>query len=179
LTVLEASDLGRGHRFAPTALVLPWGVTLGGLGPEPDALARAVQDALDGRPLVDGYRGRTTYPPEVQVAEAAARRHLALVGTNAGPDDMLVDGVETVESRVLTAVGAPVDGVTPDTTAGTASLVRLRHSGGRTIRVTVRPEPTDVARPLSCGDADEPVTGWVTEVDADAPTQLWWGPAGQ
>jgi hypothetical protein len=135
-----------------------------------------VQDALDGRPLVDGYRGRTTYPPHVQVAEAAARRHLAVVGTNAGPDDVLVDGVETVESRV--PVGAPSDDMAHDTTAGTASLVRLRHSGGRTIRVTVRQEPTGLTRPLSCGDTDESVTGWVTDVHADAPTQLWWGPAG-
>lgn len=176
VTVLEASDLGPG-RFAPTALLLPWGVALGGLGPDPDALARAVQDAFDGRPLVDGYRGRSTYPVHVQVAEAAARRHLAVVGTNAGADDMFVDGVDTVGSRVAAPVGAWSDDASGDMPVDTEYLVRLRHSGGRTIRVTVRQERTDVVRPPSCGDGPEPVTGWVTEVDADPPTQLWWGPA--
>lgn len=178
VTVLGASDLGGGHRFAPTALLLPWGVALGGLGPDPHELARAVQDAFDGRPLVEGYRGRSTYPAHVQVAEAAARRHLAVVGTNAGADDMFVDGVDTVGSRVAASVGAPTDDPSGGMPTETDHLVRLRHSGGRTIRVTVRQGVTDVVRPPSCGDAPEPVTDWVTEVDADPPTQLWWGPAG-
>jgi DNA gyrase subunit A len=89
--VWEASHLG-GHRFAPTAVVLPHGVLLGGLGPEPEPLADAVEGVLAGRTVLDGYRGRSTWATHEQAAETAVRRHLAVVGVNAGPDDVVVDG---------------------------------------------------------------------------------------
>ncbi len=182
--VLECSDLS-GHRFAPTAVVLPWGITLGGLGPDPTALAAAVTDMLAGRPLVDGYRGRSTYPPHVQAAEAAARRHLAVVGTNAGPDDVIVHGSDLLGARVGATVGAgPTAGVEDGSVGdrsgedggGERHSVRMRHSGGRTIRVQVSRVRTDVTRPRSCGGDPEPVDVWDTQVEADAPTTLWFVP---
>lgn len=180
--VFECSHLG-GHRFAPNALVLPWGIVLGGLGPEPEALVEAVAGVFVGKPLVEGYRGRSSYPVHVQAAEAAARRHLAVVGTNAGPDDLLVHGSDPVGSRVpefaAAAVGAdgapdgePVPEGAPE---AEQHLVRLQHTGGRTIRVLVTRVRTDARRPLSCGGPPEPVDVWVTRVDADPPTGLWFG----
>lgn len=187
IDVLECSDVG-GHRFAPTAVVLPWGVALGGLGPDPVRLAAATADVFAGRPLVDGYRGRSTYPPHVQAAEAAARRHLAMLGTNAGPDDVIVHGADLVGGRVGAAVGS-VSGPTSDEEGGEGGdvttpafgeryAVRLRHSGGRTIRVMVTRVRTDVTGPRSCGAAPEPLDVWDTHVDADAPTGMWFVPGG-
>lgn len=145
--VWESSHLG-GHRFAPTAAVLPHGMVLGGLGPDPERLADAVVDLLDGRAVLDGYRGRSTYRPAEQAAETAVRRHLAVLGVNAWADDVRVDGSEVLDD----------DG---------SRRVFVRHSGGRTFRVVVAPVETDLRRPASCGAAPTPVMVWETEVDPD------------
>jgi hypothetical protein len=183
--VWESSHLG-GHRFAPTAAVLPHGVLLGGLGPDPAALADAVEDLLAGRTVLEGYRGRSTYRPVEQAAETAVRRHLAVIGTNAGPDDVQVDGSEVVEpgtERVLVPVSAGAGGPGTDDPAegghgGRVVEVRrvfVRHSGGRTFRVLVSRVETDLLRPASCGAQPSPVVLWETEVDADAAPGVYLG----
>ncbi|WP_336923954.1 sucrase ferredoxin [Aquipuribacter sp. SD81] len=155
--VWESSHLG-GHRFAPTAALLPSGMLLGGLGPAPERLGDAVDEVLAGRTVADGYRGRSTYLPPEQAAEAAVRRHLGVTGTSAGPDDVRVDGSEPH----------------PDGADG-ARLVFVRHSAGRTFRVRVERHVTDALRPASCGADPTPVVVWETEVDADAQTGAWLG----
>lgn len=176
--VWESSHLG-GHRFAPTAAVLPAGMLYGGLGSDPAALVAAVADVIAGRTVLDGYRGRSTYPVHAQAAEAAVRRHLAVVGTSAGPDDVRVDGMETLLSadmRVPVASGAPGPGDASDAADGdvvSTHRVLVRHSGGRTFRVVVRRVRTGTMRPASCGAEPTPVDAWVTDVDADAPTGLY------
>lgn len=165
--VWEASHLG-GHRFAPTVAVLPHGMLLGGLGPGPDALADAVVDLLAGRAVLDGYRGRSSFPPPEQAAETAVRRHLAVLGINAGPDDVRVDGSEPVAGSETVA--------STETAAGTpAWRVFVRHSGGRTFRVLVERVETDLHRPASCGAAPSPVALWQTEVDADNAPGIYLG----
>ncbi|MGC4856299.1 sucrase ferredoxin [Micromonospora sp. DT4] len=69
--VWECSHLG-GHRFAPTALVLPHGYMYGWLTPDllDDALAAAAAHRLDLRRL----RGRSTWTAAGQVAELAIRQ---------------------------------------------------------------------------------------------------------
>jgi hypothetical protein len=60
-----------GHRFAPTAVLLPHGTLHGRLDG-----ARAVQllDAAGrGETVLAGHRGRSTWPPPAQVAELAVR----------------------------------------------------------------------------------------------------------
>lgn len=170
--VWESSHLG-GHRFAPTAAVLPHGVLLGGLGPDPVALADAVDDLLAGRTVLQGYRGRSTYRPVEQAAETAVRRHLAVIGTNAGPDDVQVDGSEVVD-----AVGDPTGGEPGGAPEGRVLEVRrvfVRHSGGRTFRVLVSRVETGLLRPASCGAAPTPVVLWETEVDPDAAPGVYLG----
>jgi hypothetical protein len=139
-----ATDVFEGCDAEPFAVVLPWGIVLGHAGLDPDWLVHAVEGVLAGRPLVDGYRGRSTYPPPVQVAEAAARRHLAIVSTNAGPDDVRVHGADPVR---------PPDGDLEQ------YLVRLQHTGGRTIRVLVTRDSVAGGPPV-----------WVAELDADPPS---------
>lgn len=95
--VWECSHLG-GHRFAPTALVLPSGWCLGGLTPQ------AARAALDGaRPRLDPatLRGRTDQPIIAQVAEIAVRRHLGLRYLDDVTAAVVVEHSQTWASVVL------------------------------------------------------------------------------
>lgn len=173
--VWESSHLG-GHRFAPTAVVLPHGVVLGGLGPGPEALADAVDGVLAGRTVLEGYRGRSTYRAHEQAAETAVRRHLGLIGVNAGPDDVAVDGSEPAADPRGPEAGEtdshePSDVIVEAT--GWAHRVFVRHSGGRTFRVLVARTVTEVARPTSCGADPGRVVVWETEVDSDSSPGIY------
>lgn len=125
----ECSHLG-GHRFAPTALILPTGQVLGRLTPA-EALA-AHRDAGVGLLWPGGARrdrGRSHLPPELQAAEAWA---LGRFGA-ARPTDLasVPDG----------------DGV------------RVRH-GENEAAVRVVRRDTGATAPLSCGKDAEPMTYW-------------------
>ncbi|MHA6512622.1 sucrase ferredoxin [Tessaracoccus sp. Z1128] len=128
----ECSHLG-GHRFAPTALLLPTGQVLGRLTVG-EALA-AHRDAGVGLLWPGGQRadrGRSHLPPERQAAEAWA--------------------VERFGAARAVDLDSATDG----------DLVTLRHGQWRgTVRVT-RIDTGDEA-PLSCGKAAEPVTFWSVE----------------
>lgn len=94
--VFECSHLG-GHRFAPTALVLPTGYLYGHL----DATSAAAihTRAQRGEVATDHCRGRCTWSPRGQVAELAVRAATDL----RSPDALVVedDTDDTVH------VGAP------------------------------------------------------------------------
>ncbi len=169
--VLESSHLG-GHRFAPTAVVLPWGLVYGGLGREPEPLTRAVVDLLADRTALDGYRGRSTYPPPAQAAEAVVRRDLAVAGVHGGPDDVVVDDVVELTEPGELGGGLPESGVGEDEVLS-VHRVLLRHTGGRTFRVTVRRVRTAESRPPSCGAEPEPLDLWWAAVDADSAPGLY------
>lgn len=66
----ECTHLG-GHRFAPTAVVLPTGYAYGRLDAETAVAAHAA--AAAGQVLVSRCRGRSTWRPSGQVAELAVR----------------------------------------------------------------------------------------------------------
>lgn len=93
--VWEASHL-RGHRFAPTAMVLPTGQALGRLTSE---LALAALDAAaDGQLVAPGSRhdrGRSCLDPASQAADAAVRQatgenRVGELGVIPGDDGMVV-----------------------------------------------------------------------------------------
>lgn len=113
-----------GHRFAANVLVLPSGIQLGRV--RPDEAASVVDDACVGRVSLSHYRGRTTYPPHVQAAEAAVRD---ATGLRAVGDLTLVRDS-----------GARVD---------------LRARDGRTFAVSVE-EAAGPRVPASCGVVPEP-----------------------
>ena len=89
------------------------------------------------------------------------RRHLAVVGVNAGPDDVVVDGSAAVE---------PVSG-----RAGGSWRVLARHSGGRTFRVHVHRSVMEPGRPASCGAEVTPVVLWDSDVDPDTAPGFYLG----
>lgn len=77
-TVWECSHLS-GHRFAPTALLLPSGYTYGKVGAE--QLLAAISALEDANiPLIQNLRGCSNLPPVHQVAELAVREVLLTEG---------------------------------------------------------------------------------------------------
>jgi hypothetical protein len=130
-----------GHRFAPTAVVLPAG-TLHGRLDVPDALD-LLRAADRGETVIGGSRGRSTWPPPAQAAELAVREQHGIVGL----DDLRVCGHEEIASG--------------------AWETELRHRDGRSWRVHVTAEESSVGRPESCGKALKPMT-WYARVTAPA-----------
>ncbi|HVL97424.1 MAG TPA: sucrase ferredoxin [Solirubrobacteraceae bacterium] len=93
------------------------------LGRVPAAEARAVVEAVEANRIPLPYvRGRAGAPPAAQAAELALRRREALDGL----DDLLVAGAD-------------------------GDVVTLAAIDGRRWAVTMRHEPTERHRPVSCG----------------------------
>jgi hypothetical protein len=130
--VWESTHLG-GHRFAPTALVLPTGYLYGRLDVAGAVLAHKAAAVGEMEPGL--CRGRTTWTQPGQVAELAVRAKTGLRGAN-----------------VL-----QVEPTTEQGPAG-AELVTVAATDGRRWQVTVRPISCPGDRPVSCGAAALPVT---------------------
>jgi hypothetical protein len=126
-----------GHRFAPTAVLLPSG-TLHGRLDVGDAV-ELVRAAELGVTVLAGSRGRSTWPAPAQAAELAVREEQGVTGL----DDLHVVGHDQEDDT---------DWVTD-----------LRHRDGRTwrVRVSAREEPT--LRAESCGKALKPMV-WFTHL---------------
>jgi hypothetical protein len=118
--VWECTHIG-GHRFSPTAVLLPSGYSYGRL------------DVAKGRRLLDGghevvaqgCRGRSTWPAAGQVAELAVR---------------VSSGVRGADALSVGAVVESADG----------RVVPVRHVDGRRWRVTVAEREVSPARTASC-----------------------------
>lgn len=139
--VVETTHLG-GHRFAPTATVLPYGVSYARLDETSivEALHAADLDRIPATLADPGhYRGRSCLQRPQQAAELAHRRatgDLSLPGPPVQPARPLG------EERWSVTVGAGVE----------RSVVEVT----RTV--------SDELRPESCGKPPVPVTGWHTRV---------------
>lgn len=81
--VHACSHLG-GHRFAPTAMVLPTGYVYGHL--DPAGARRVLARAAASEVETERCRGRCTWSPGGQVAELAVRAATGL----SGPDDLVL-----------------------------------------------------------------------------------------
>jgi hypothetical protein len=114
-----------GHRFAATAVVLPFGTLHGRL--DVDQAAGLLGRADGGETVLASSRGRSCWSPPGQVAEFALRE--------------LLD--ETRINAIRVRHVAPTNDVT--------SLVDVIDGDGRAWAITVRIEPSDVSRPESCG----------------------------
>ena len=126
--VWECTHLG-GHRFAPTAVLLPTGYAYGRL------------DAATGAGLLDranvvteNCRGRSTWAPAGQVAELAVRDRTG----EQDPDALRVDTLDE---------------------AGGRWLVTVAHRDGGRWRVTVAQRELARSRPASCAAAPTPAVG--------------------
>lgn len=132
--ILRSTHLG-GHRFAPTALLLPWGALHGRL--DLDSVQALLDEARAGRSVARTLRGYGTLPAPAQVAEAHVR---------------LVTGyVELAACDVR---------LTPDPSADRARA-EVDVPGGGTVVVHLRREVADVLP--SCGKHLEPTPRWVVE----------------
>ncbi|MFM7146826.1 MAG: sucrase ferredoxin, partial [Actinomycetales bacterium] len=119
----QCSHLG-GHRFAPTMLLLPLGAVYGRV--TLPIAQTAITMATKGQLLLDQCRGRTHGPAPVQVAELDLRTTLDCPGAT---DLHFVQ--ESAEDR--------------------SAVVVAHHRDGRSWRLTLGREQTDLSRPVSCG----------------------------
>ena len=143
--VWECSHTG-GHRFAPTAVLLPHGQTWARLSADlaVSALDAATNDEVPA-PLLDPAhdRGRSVLEPPAQAAESVLRhligeRDLTALSTEAAPDPADAEAWECVVS----------------------------HRDGRAWRLSVRREPGGQERPESCGKAALPTWHWRVSGDS-------------
>lgn len=118
-----------GHRFAPTAVVLPHGTLHGRL--DGRSAAGLLAAAARGETVLEGARGRSAWAPPGQVAELAVREAIGELGleslavSRAG-DDWLVrhrDG-----RSWLVAVGSEATGVDRPESCGKAALEMRRYA---------------------------------------------------
>lgn len=143
--VWETSHTG-GHRFSPTAVLLPWGFTfarldarLGVATLDEAAHGRLPRDVLG--PQHD--RGRSSLAPPAQAAESAVRAELA----------------ETAIDALTTTVEA---------SGSAAWRARVQHTDGRAWTAAVsRGAPTALRAP-SCGRTPEPYTPYDVDLPAGA-----------
>ena len=138
--VFAASHLG-GHRYAPTALVLPTGYAYGRLEPTSAAAIRA--GAAAGVITTDRCRGRCTWSPRGQVAELAVREATGL----RSPDALIVEDDSGDVVHVGTATGerwaVDVEPVDVDATRPASCGARF------TLMVPLRAVEVRVLRPSS------------------------------
>jgi hypothetical protein len=123
--VWECTHIG-GHRFAPTAVLLPTGYSYGRLTTEAGARL------LAGGPDLADCRGRSTWSPPGQVAELAVRESTGITDTDA---------------LAVTTVEEPAEG---------GWVVTVAHRDGGTWRVTVVEREISAGRAASCGAAPTP-----------------------
>ncbi|GAA2535337.1 sucrase ferredoxin [Pseudonocardia hydrocarbonoxydans] len=123
--VWECSHLG-GHRFAPTALVLPTGYLYGRLDPATAVAARKA--AALGETEAGLSRGRSTWSAAGQVAELAVRE---------------VTGLRDADALTLDPLARP-------------GTVTVHGPSGRRWAVEVAQRPGAGPRPPSCGIAALP-----------------------
>lgn len=136
--VWEADHLG-GHRFAPTALVLPTGYVYGRL--DAATATAAVDAAARGRVAAEHARGRSTWSRPGQAADLALRAEL---------QDFDADSVRVVGERRL------------DDGRWSVELVSGEISYRALVEESAAPEP----RPESCGKAfGNPVQLRVVELE--------------
>ena len=143
--VLEASHLG-GHRFAPTALLLPVGMVYGRLSTE-DA-RHALDEAQAGRVSAIGSRGRTALARPFQTADLAVRHAFGITD----------DGLDVLRSgQVGKLLPAPLRW---DADGAEESAAVVRHQDGRAWEVPLRREQGDTPRPESCNKPSVDPTWW-------------------
>ena len=139
--VWETSHI-KGHRFAPTMLLMPWAYSFGRMNIE--ATDAMLADAAEGRYFIPGNRGRGTLGPVEQVAELAVAAEVP--GARYGQFE--------VELLPIDANSAP--STTPDTASATVTDTASGHA--YEVQLEQRPVTGVVD---SCGKAPKEGLSWV------------------
>lgn len=127
----------KGHRFAPSLLLMPWGYSFGRLNTE--AASALVDAALTGDYFLPGNRGRGLYGPPGQVAELAVAEKLLAAG-----EPLRFGHLSVAEG------------------GGESPAPVVTHVDGRSWTVVLgRREVDGVVS--SCGDAPKRGSAWVAE----------------
>ena len=135
--IWESSHL-KGHRFAPSMVVLPWNLNYGRA--HAIGAIHTVNEVLAGRVSTESYRGRGIYKPWAQSAEVSIRE---LLDGTAGPDDVQVIEHSTSED-------------------GKTARVVLGHNDGRKWEVRLMLEPIGEVI-ASCGDEPKEGFSWIVQ----------------
>lgn len=160
--VWETSHI-KGHRFAPTMLVMPWAYSFGRMS-RPAASAM-IDHALAGDYFVPGNRGRGTLAAPEQAAEIAVAAELSRAGERVRFGQLLIDArADTRSTPGATAPTAPGDkGTTGDDAATPTATVTVREPDtGRRFDVVLRQREVDGVV-SSCGAQPEAGLAWVAE----------------
>jgi hypothetical protein len=149
--VFEVSHLG-GHRFAPTALLLPHGTVYGRINA--DDAVQILRSARQGQLHRQGYRGRSTWLGSEQAAEIAVRDQAGITGLE---DLDVLRVVIDALGREHVRPGRP-----SSETSDQAVAHEVRHRDGRAWRVLLTPQ-SGGSRPESCGAAAVPSSSWAVD----------------
>ena len=152
--IWESSHQG-GHRFAPVAVLLPYGYVYGRLTP---ATAREIILAAGRNELaLNGLRGRSSLPRTAQAAEIIVRRSYSLHGA----EDLDVLGRNS-DGRVRSFSHKADIG---------PALLQVRHVDGRAWNVETRLEPVRPRTPISC--QEPPSERTAVRIARLEPTEPW------
>ena len=127
-------------------MLLPSGTLHGRLGV--GAAADLLEAADRGQTVLEGSRGRSTWPSAAQVAELVVRERTGELSLR----DLVVAEHEAVAERPGERAGEP------------AWETRVDHVDGRSWRVLTTARESDVRRAESCGKALKPLTYHTTSL---------------
>lgn len=133
--IYEASHIG-GHRFAPTGILLPFGVMVGRMSIE--KTLELLNDSWSGNINPQYMRGRTAHPPFAQIAEIEVRKREN------------ISQIEALDAVVLRS-GKPLS-ATSVSTLGENDLVQIRHRDGRSWNVDLEISKTILRKKLCTGE---------------------------
>jgi hypothetical protein len=133
--IYETSHIG-GHRFAPTGLLLPFGIVVGRMTSQ--SAQDLLSDAWAGKIKHEYMRGRTAQPGFAQVAEIEVRK-------NSG-----VNQIDSLDVVVLRS-GKPISASSVSNLAE-VDVVQVRHSDGRSWNVELTAAKTISRKKLCTGE---------------------------
>lgn len=153
----------KGHRFAPSMILLPHNYSYGQLGTT--GASSMLERAKQGELWLEGCRGRGVWDPVGQVAELAVAEKLASEGRHVKLASMRVtkpeaagDADSATEVRVVTI--RPEAGTKANPEVGTDANSAAGAEQEITVRLSAHPGGTSVP---SCGKKPKQTVTWVAE----------------
>lgn len=128
--VWETSHM-KGHRFAATLMLMPWGYSFGRMNLE--STEAMIADAMRGMFFVPGNRGRGIFSPAAQTAEIAVAAHLAHGGVRVQYGQLDIIAEDTGEEQGAVEVR--------DSESGECYAVELRRREARGVIASCGAEP--------------------------------------
>lgn len=141
--IYEASHIG-GHRFAPTGILLPFGIMVGRMNT--DSTQDLLNDAWGGNIKPEYMRGRNAFPPFAQIAEVETRKQYG------------INQIDVLDVVVMRS-GKPISA--SSLTALTADdKVQVRHIDGRSWNVQLEQTKT-ISRKMLCTGEESIGDTWI------------------